>query len=524
MRDNAEYWIERALQREYESYLEGAELSEKLFAEYQLAARRIRAKVGDFYARYATEQGISMEEAVKTLNLSEMQEWKKTLGDYMADIKAAADDEIRAKLQAELDALSYNSQISRLEVLEGQVNMELNTLYDKGVEQMKEQFGDMFEEGYYKKVYDLQQRVGFMGEFAHVSTSMVEDIVSYPWSGANFSDRLWRNKQALIFSTREILTRGAIEGTSIGQMSKLLSDIMGQSYKNAQRLVLTESAHFHEEATFRAYKAAGVKEYEYQARLSEKTCAVCGALDGKHFAVEERQEGSNAPPLHPNCHCITVEHDPEEALDWINSGKEMPHRMTYEEWAAEQGVKTKAATGPKGIKTDPRYNADAKQYASYADMLGDDAPADIAAFRDLKYNDTDKWDMMKLDYRRRSALQNGGTPLPHIDAVSAADGKFEKYLFNKDNPSGYAKGQALQSVLGYSKENWKDLRQNIIASAAKYPAKEISTDAFGTRYEQKMVLYGPSGRAANVVVGWNAKDGKQNLTSVYIKEVKKNEN
>lgn len=338
-KSSEEYWWERAEQREDEAAAEGAELSEQLYRQYQAAARRIRAQISDFYARYAGEQGLSYDEAVRELNRPEMQQWRGTLGEYLDAIKAAADENTRAKLQAELDAVAYNSRITRLQALEGQINGELNNLYARGVAEMREAYGAAFTEGYYKKVFDIQQRAGFMTEFAHVDTDMVEDIVSYPWSGAHFSDRLWRNKQALIFSTREILTRGAIEGTGIAPMSKQLADVMGQSYHNAQRLVMTEMAHFHEEATFKAYDAAHVEEYKYLARLSEKTCEVCGALDGKTFKVKDRQEGVNAPVMHPHCHCITVEHDPDEALDWAESGQEMPRSTSYAEWREAQGMK-----------------------------------------------------------------------------------------------------------------------------------------------------------------------------------------
>ena len=472
-----EYWLERALQREEESYMQGAELSQKLFLEYKSTARRMRRQINDFYSRYATEQGLSYEEAVKIMNRPEMQEWQKDLGEYMAAIKDAADDQIKARLQAELDALAYNSRITRLQALEGQINAEMNQLFAKGVEQMRQEFGNQFTEGYYKKVFDLQQRAGIMAEFAHVDTDMVADIVSYPWSGAHFSDRLWQHKDRLIFSTRELLTKGAIEGTGIAQLSKDLADMMGQSYKNAERLVMTETAHFHEEANFEAYQAAGIEEYEYRARLNERTCPVCGGLDGKHFPVAERAEGTNAPPMHPRCHCVTVEYDPEEELDWINSGKPMPHRMTFEEWKQAQGVEEEPESKKdRGIKGDPKYNADARQFEAYSAILGEDAPGTIEDFRDLKYNNTAKWDMVKLDYRRRNALITGAeSPLPFVDSVAAADEKFVKYLFNPGNTAGYAKGQALQSALGYSKGNWQELRQNILSSAAKYPAKAVHT-------------------------------------------------
>ncbi len=340
MRKNKEYWAKRALGREQESYTRGAKLCAKLFQEYKTAAKSIRKTVHDYYAKYASKHGLTYEQAMKLLNRRENQEWKASLEDYIAQIAAETDPKVKAKLTAHLDALSYNSSITRLEALHGQIDMILNNLYTKGVSLMREEFGAELQESYYHKVYDLQSRAGLIGEFARFDAQMIEDIVSYPWSGADYSERLWQNTQALAFHTREIMTQGTIQGKSIAAMSKELADKMGQSYKSAERLVRTEQGHIHNEADMRAYKAAGVEEYEYMATLEARTCEVCGGLDGKHFPLSEKEVGVNFPLMHPNCRCTTVEYDPEDTMDWYNSGVPMPEDMSYEEWY-EQHVKKK---------------------------------------------------------------------------------------------------------------------------------------------------------------------------------------
>lgn len=339
MASNKEYWLRRAIQRENEAYLRGAGLSAKMFQEYDAAAKAIRHQISDFYSAYAGKYGLTYDQAVRLLTRNEFREWKATLGEYVARIASEPDPRVKALLTAQLDALSTNSRLSRLEALQGQIDMILNDLFEKGVSQMKAEFGDAFQEGYYKKIYDIQSRAGFIHEFAKLDESTIEDVLSYPWSGAMFSDRLWRNKQALLFHVRETITQGITQGKSIAAMSKELSSRMGQSYKAAERLIRTETAHFHSESDKVAYKAAGVIEYEYMATLDSRTCATCAALDGKVFKVKDAQAGVNYPPMHPNDRCTTIENDPDDALDWYNSGLKMPHNMTYEEWAERQGAK-----------------------------------------------------------------------------------------------------------------------------------------------------------------------------------------
>lgn len=337
---NKEYWIARALQRENEAYLRGVELTAKMFQEYDRAAKAIRRDIGDFYSKYAGKYGLTYDQAVRLLTRKEFQEWKATLGEYITRIAAEPDPRVKALLTAQLDALSTNSRISRLEALLGQIDLKLNELWETGVSQMKAEFGETFREGYYKKVYDIQSRAGFIHEFAKLDESVVENVLSYPWSGAMFSDRLWRNKQALLFHVRETITQGVMQGKSVATMSKELSAKMGQSYKAAERLIRTETTHFHSEADKAAYNAAGVDQYEYIATHDARTCETCAALDGKHFKLKDAQAGVNYPPMHPNDRCTTVEYDPDDALDWYNSGKKMPENMTYEEWAERQNVKT----------------------------------------------------------------------------------------------------------------------------------------------------------------------------------------
>lgn len=398
MTNNEAYWTERALKRAEEAYLHDAALTVKLFQEYESAAKAIKREISAFYSKYAGKYGLTYDQAVRLLNRKEFQEWKASLAEYVDYIATIQDPKVKALLTAQLDTLSANSSISRLEALQGQIDLILNDLFDKGVAQMKNQFGDDFVEGYYKKCYDLQSRAGFFNEIAKIDYATIENVVSYPWSGAMFSDRLWQNKQALLFNTREVLTQGLIQGKSVNVMSSALAARMGQSYKNAERLVRTETAHIHAESDRAAYKEAGVEQYEFMATLEVRTCDVCGSLDGKHFKVSEAKSGVNYPPIHPNCRCTTVEYDPDDALDWYNSGQPMPKTKTYEEWYDEQVARN--GQGSVEVERQKVYNrkADLEQFEAYSERLGADAPSDVDTFQRLKYSKPDEWSDLKSLY------------------------------------------------------------------------------------------------------------------------------
>lgn len=403
MQKNEKYWEKRALQRAGQAEQKGAALTEKLFKAYEKAAEEIRKEIADFYVRYAGKHGLTYEQAARILNRKESGAWKKALEDYLEEINAEADPAVKAKLTAQLDALSYNSRITRLEALLGQIDLKLGELYSEGVREMKEAFGDTFREGYYHKIFDIQSRAGFIASFAQIDEDRVESILSYPWSGASFSDRLWQNKQALLYHMRETLTQGAIRGKSISEMSKELSDRMGQSYKTAERLVRTENAYFHGEADKAAYQAAGVEAYLYLATLDVRACAVCGAMDRKHFPLSEAKTGVNYPPLHPNCRCTTVEYDPDDELDWYNSGAPMPEHMTYEKWYQKMVEGNGEGYVERERKKAYNRTRDQEQYDRYAERLGEDAPEVFETFQRVKYEQPEEWQELKglYDYKAR---------------------------------------------------------------------------------------------------------------------------
>ena len=176
MTNNEAYWTERALKRAEEAYLHDAALTAKLFQEYESAAKAIKREISAFYSKYAGKYGLTYDQAVRLLNRKEFQEWKASLAEYVDYIATIQDPKVKALLTAQLDALSANSSISRLEALQGQIDLILNDLFDKGVAQMKNQFGDDFVEGYYKKCYDLQSRAGFFNEIAKIDCALALEV------------------------------------------------------------------------------------------------------------------------------------------------------------------------------------------------------------------------------------------------------------------------------------------------------------------------------------------------------------
>ena len=166
----------------------------------------------------------------------------------------------------------------------------------------------------------------------------------------------------------------------------------------ARRIVRTESAYVANAAQAKAYGEAGIERYRFVATLDSRTCECCAALDGRVFELANAKPGTNYPPMHPNDRCTTVEYDPDDALDWYNSGQPMPENMTYEDWYRQQVD----AHGPGYVEKERQksYNQgkDAEQFGRYSERLGADAPSDLDAFQEMKYTDPDAWSNLKSFY------------------------------------------------------------------------------------------------------------------------------
>ncbi len=257
------------------------------------------------------------------------------------------------------------------------------------------------------------------------------------------------------------------------------------------------------------------------------TCEICAPLQGRVYSISGNDK--RFPPLsrafrsgyynvHPNCrHSVhpyieSMQNDEELAADIERSNQ--PFDDTRPE--AERALYNKQQAQNRQMRQD-RY-----QYERYKARLGEDAPKTFSVFRMLKKANSENWRIAQLDYKRRCRLvDHPELSLPSADKATAADAKFEKYLFSAENPDGNAKGVAFESRLGYNKNNWKELQAQIVNRAKLYPAMYSRDAPTGVKlYQQNQVVYGTKNKPANVKVIWGVNDIETRLVTCMIEEVK----
>lgn len=166
---------------------------------------------------------------------------------------------------------------------------------------------ESYSDNYVKGMYELTSGTSVAFNFAKIDNRAVQAAITYPWSGASFSDRIYQNKDKLINVLRQEITSSLIRGDSTQQTARVISDRLDISRKDANMLVQTETAAVITSSDKKAYTDFGIQEYEYEATLDNRTSPICRELDMQVFDVQDMTSGLNAPPMHPRCYKDDVE-------------------------------------------------------------------------------------------------------------------------------------------------------------------------------------------------------------------------
>lgn len=330
------YWEERQTAMYKAGEMKVNQYFTKLEKAFNQTKRELQKTVEAFYFRYAEENGLTFEAAQKRLDKAEIGELKDFIALAMENI---------GKYNQEVNNMSIKARITRYQALEAQVDALLRQLYAIDYQAEAEKtMQEVYNDTYYRTWYNIDQYRGFHSAFAQVNPTTVEKLLEYPFNGANFSSRLWKQKDHLQTVLMESLTTMMIQGVPPQNLAGDLAKKMQSKKFEAYRLLHTESSFLMSEAAHAGYKEDGVEKYQILATLDSKTCGVCGNLDGEVYPVDEAVTGKNMPPFHCFCRCTDVPYyddtdlsDQTRAARDPETGKtyEVPADMTWKEWEAQ---------------------------------------------------------------------------------------------------------------------------------------------------------------------------------------------
>lgn len=543
------YWQQRALQDE-KTINDGAKKVEKtIISAYRQAQDYLTKKAKELFKRAQTKTGFEEIELKKILNEATPVQQLVELQQLAKDI---SDPELQSYAKKRLDTLAIKHRITRAEDMKAKAHIVTKQIADVQLSESTGYFVEAIQKAYQAEqanvavqrleaqgvsleVWNQSDWEGAQKEFKQLSTKETRNILESHWHGSNYSKRIWNDTDKLAQRLEELFTVEALTGMSQQEMVQTIAKEFDSSIGVAKRLIRTEANYMANQAKLKSWIDNDVEYYRLVVVLDFRTSSICQlkSKENKRYKVSEAKVNGidgNYPPFHPWCRTIAiadfgniVKHGNRIANDPI-SGKtfSLPQQSTYEDWInklRESYSDDEIAKHKKMILNRSKDNEIFKRLKSI--IPKEDWPKSLDYLQEMKYNDDRDWKLTKLDYQRRKRLLNNpALMLPNADEASIDDRKFTEYLFGGSNEKGLIKGKLITNKLRYSLENYGSFKREILKRASEYPSTLKYTDAHGSRYEQKMIMYGPENKPVNIVAGWNVEDGKTRMSTILIKEVK----
>lgn len=288
------YWAERARKDKLKVIKTGERGIDNLKRLLLLNIKDVEKQIKDFYEQYG-------ENPAEELSNKNWQRYKKRLRDMA---KANPQDKTLQKL-AKQNIPKY--KIDRLRALELDLQMQLTEATNGQAKGIYNTLDDVSKVSQATLASRMNKTLGLT--FNAISANKMKQILMSDWSGANWSERLWKDREKVGKKLTDVLQKGIPQGVSLQKMSRELRDLTGESFNNAFRLIRTETSFIDSQVTFEGYEQArkelGLEYYMYDAFLDNRTSAICREMDGKYFKITEKEIGVNAPPLHPSCRSTT---------------------------------------------------------------------------------------------------------------------------------------------------------------------------------------------------------------------------
>ena len=407
----ADYWERAALEREAAAQIAAEEQLRDMLILYNHALEDIEDEISKVKHNYKKRFGITGEQAEVYISRNLR---KYPMERLITELLTAGSDEERAGILKYIrrDGLSSRAYASRIERYNDLMNniifrmIELERGVRKAGETLRK---SIYRNNYYSLIDDTAKGVNAGVSFSLIDEQALDFVMSKPWHGKRFSQRVWDNTERLAEQTQEIVGRYIISGRSLDKAAEEIEAAFEVEKFHAATLIRTEVAQARAVSDLQGYEDMGVETYKYIATLDERTCDTCGPLDGQVFPIPAAVSGVNYPTMHPRCRCTTsIDFDGalRRARNPITGKNELiDGGMDYNSWRANMTAEEKAAFDVKQKKYRNKA-ADKKQHETFREVLGKNVPRSLDKFQDLKYNEGSEWAELNHLYKEVSWQKN----------------------------------------------------------------------------------------------------------------------
>ena len=332
--NNYDYWEKRSLEIVEAKWKKEGAVEKALAQQFTASKAEIRKEILDFYMQYGKDNKISYTEAITQLNQTELSDYKATMERLY---RQAPTDAIQKQIQLMRDA----KKVNRLQSLSYRLDAELLNLGYSQQITIEESLEQQYTDTYYETGYALSTGVGVGINFNMLQTTAVVEAITYPLRGVMFSDAIWDNRTLLVKNLRKTITDGIIKGESNQKMARNLAAEMDSNYKNALRIIRTETAKVVNQATIKGYEDTDFLGAFYLiATLDSRTSSICQRKDGNVVQLKDAVLGDTLPPFHVHCRTAVAPYFGSDDLskstriarDAEGKNIHVPGDMKYQEW------------------------------------------------------------------------------------------------------------------------------------------------------------------------------------------------
>lgn len=298
-RDGA-YWDKRKVDLYAQVERDEGKLARKLSKYYQAEAAKLAKDIAAYYQRFGDKNVLEYRKMLVSLGESD----RRLLFEQM--------DEFARRYPQWRHLMPVRESIYKLNEMEGlRESMRLQQLRIGAREH--ELIEPLLEGDALKSANLIAEQMGFGMNFYTVNAEVVRLTVGAKWAdGADFSSRLWANKERLADYLHTTFAQGLARGMSYDKLSRLLQErFVDRSSYETKRLVRTEATFALNESQRQVFMGlyGDGAAYIFSNITDGKACELCREIERETernpVRCADAQPGVNYPPMHPNCRCTT---------------------------------------------------------------------------------------------------------------------------------------------------------------------------------------------------------------------------
>lgn len=273
---------------------------------YKSTMDEINSIMNMWIGKYADENGISYEEAMKKIDKTDVLALEEKAKKYVAERNFSD------KANEELRRYNLKMRMSRADHLKNEIALELIALGDKEEKYIRDKIVEEYLE-------EVTRQAGILGLSENVRNSLINGVnrvIDSSYKSVSWSERLWINNDNLRHRVQMGINRSMLQGKNPKTWASTLknhlkADMQRKSGKEnatfiAERLAVTETGRVQIEAQVESYKRGGFK---YLQIIREPgACDECLSKE-EIIKIDNVVQGDNVPMFHPFCRCSTVAYE-----------------------------------------------------------------------------------------------------------------------------------------------------------------------------------------------------------------------